>query len=225
MKKFAVIVAAGSGTRMGSDLPKQFLELQGKPILQHTLERFLDAAFDIEVILVLPKDGMQQGRQIVDAMEEGARVRIVEGGETRFHSVQNGISLINEPSLVAVHDAVRCLVSGALIRHCYAQAAEFGMAVPAIPAKDSIRLMQSLGAQALDREQVRIIQTPQTFRSAILLPAFDQPYDPSFTDEATVVEKAGVAVRLVEGEDSNIKITVPVDLLIAAKLMEEQIRI
>jgi len=225
MKKFAIIVAAGTGTRMGTDTPKQFLQLQGRPILEHTLARFLEAFPDLEVILVIHREWMEEGRKIASNMRDAARVRIVEGGETRFHSVQNGLGLVNEPGLVAVHDAVRCLVSVSLIRHCYGQAGEHGMAIPAVPAKDSIRVVGELGARVIERDQVRIIQTPQTFRSSILLPAFDQPYDPAFTDEATVVEKTGVNIRLVEGEESNIKITLPFDLLIAEKILEERAKI
>lgn len=225
MKKFAVIVAGGMGTRMGSEKPKQFLELQGKPILQHTLERFLDAFPDLEIILVLPNEWLEEGESLVSNLRESSRVKIIGGGVTRFHSVQNGLSLIDEPSLVAVHDAVRCLVSVSLIRHCYGQAAEHGMAIPAIPAKDSIRVVHELGADMIERDRVRIIQTPQTFRSSILLPAFDRPYDSSFTDEATVVEKSGVVIRLVEGEETNFKITHPIDLLIAEKILQDQVRL
>jgi 2-C-methyl-D-erythritol 4-phosphate cytidylyltransferase len=225
MKKFAIIVAAGTGTRMGTDTPKQFLELKGRAILEHTLARFLEAFPDLEVILVLNKEWMQEGKRIADKMRDAARIKIVEGGETRFQSVQNGLGLVTEPGLIAVHDAVRCLVSVSLIRHCYGQAAEYGMAIPAVPAKDSIRVVGELGAVAIERDQVRIIQTPQTFRSAILLTAFDQPYDPAFTDEATVVEKTGVTIKLVEGEETNIKITLPIDLLIAEKILEEHAKI
>ena len=144
-----------------------------------------------------------------------APVEFVEGGETRFHSVKNGLSLVNERAVVFVHDAVRCLLSPSLITRCFEQAKQQGSAIPVITAKDSIRLLTTTGNQSLNREQVMLVQTPQVFLSDWILPAFEVTYESSFTDEASVVEKSGRPIHLIAGEVSNIKITEPVDLLIA----------
>lgn len=222
MKKYAVIVAGGSGLRMGTPLPKQFLPLVGKPVLQHTLDAFLGAYPDLEVILVLAEAFVVNGEQIVAASSDPSRVWITVGGSTRFHSVKNGLQHIRQHSIVFVHDAVRCLVTPDLIRRCYETALEKGNAVPAIAAVDTIRIEYLHQNEQLDRSKVRIIQTPQTFFSEIIQAAFEQEYKESFTDEASVVEGLGVNIVLVEGEDTNIKITRPVDLLIAERILEER---
>ena len=221
MKKYAVIVAGGAGLRMGGSLPKQFLLLKEKPVLYYTIKTFLDAYTDIQVILVLPVDYTDMGQEIIDAWFDKDRIRITAGGETRFHSVRNGLSLIDEESIIFVHDGVRCLLSTDLIHRCYQQAVETGTAIPAIPSKDSIRLLTDEGNEAFDRNKVMLIQTPQTFHSKILIPAFQIDYKDKFTDEATVVEAFGMKVSLVEGEERNIKITRPVDIVIAEQLLNE----
>ncbi len=220
MQKIAVIVAGGMGQRMGAAVPKQFLLLNGKSILWHTLQRFLSTWDDLHVILVLPKEHQEEGHKIVESLQASDRVRITEGGDTRFQSVKNGLSLITTPSVVFVHDGVRCLVSSELIKKCYEQAIEKGSAIPAVAATDSIRIVEGEGHYVADRNLVRIIQTPQTFLSEFLLPAFEQPYQTSFTDEATVVENAGTKVFLIEGEYTNIKITRPEDLQIAEQILQ-----
>jgi len=222
MKKYAIIVAGGNGTRMGTTMPKQFLLLQQKPLLWYTLDTFLHAFDDIRIILVLPKENKEEGVKIIQTLNAAARVTIAEGGVTRFHSVQNGLALVTEPSVIFVHDGVRCLVTKDLIHRCYEQAVNKGSAIPVVTATDSIRIMEDEDHYVVNRNNVRIIQTPQTFRSHLLLPAFEQPYDESFTDEATVVEASGETVYLVEGEYDNIKITRPVDLLIAEKILSER---
>ena len=221
MNKYAVIVAGGSGSRMGGTLPKQFLLLKDKPVLYYTIKTFLESYPDIQVILVLPVDYTDMGQEIIDAWFDKERIRITAGGETRFHSVQNGLSLIEEESIIFVHDGVRCLLSTDLIHRCYLQAVETGTAIPAIPSKDSIRLLTDEGNEAFDRNKVMLIQTPQTFHSKILIPAFQIDYKDKFTDEATVVEAFGMKVSLVEGEERNIKITRPVDIVIAEQLLNE----
>ncbi|MBP8244190.1 MAG: 2-C-methyl-D-erythritol 4-phosphate cytidylyltransferase [Chitinophagaceae bacterium] len=221
MNKYAVIVAGGSGSRMGGTLPKQFLLLKDKPVLYYTIKTFLESYPDIQVILVLPVDYTDMGQEIIDAWFDKERIRITAGGETRFHSVQNGLSLIEEESIIFVHDGVRCLLSTDLIHRCYQQAVETGTAIPAIPSKDSIRLLTDEGNEAFDRNKVMLIQTPQTFHSKILIPAFQIDYKDKFTDEATVVEAFGMKVSLVEGEERNIKITRPVDIVIAEQLLNE----
>ncbi|MCY7312038.1 MAG: 2-C-methyl-D-erythritol 4-phosphate cytidylyltransferase, partial [Chitinophagaceae bacterium] len=149
-------------------------------------------------------------------------IRIAAGGDTRFQSVKNGLALIENESIIFVHDGVRCLLSNKLIHRCYVQAVETGTAIPAVVSKDSIRLLTDEGNEAFDRNKVMIIQTPQTFHSKILLSAFQIDYKDNFTDEATVVEAYGMKVSLVEGEENNIKITRPLDLLIAEKILEEK---
>lgn len=216
MKKYAIIVAGGSGTRMGASVPKQFLLLAGKPILQHTIEAFLNAFPDMELIVVLP----EVNNEIVSSLNlNNNRIRTVKGGQTRFGSVKNGLGLTSSESIIFVHDAVRCLVSVELIRRCYEQALQKGTAIPVISCRDSIRWMENDGSKALDRNRVMLVQTPQVFRSDIILSAFSQEFKESFTDEASVVEGFGFRVDLIKGEENNIKITTPIDLLIAESLL------
>lgn len=219
MLKYAIIVAGGTGTRMGGQLPKQFMMLKNKPVLYYTIKTFLDSYDDMRVILVLPVDYMDMGQEIIDAYFDKDRIRMAVGGDTRFQSVKNGLQLIDDESIIFVHDAVRCLVTKKLIQSCYTKAVETGTAIPAIPSKDSVRLVTEDGNDAVNREKIMLIQTPQTFHSKILLPAFQIDYKDKFTDEATVVEAYGLKISLVEGEESNIKITRPVDLIVAESLM------
>jgi 2-C-methyl-D-erythritol 4-phosphate cytidylyltransferase len=223
MKKYAVIVAGGSGTRMGNVTPKQFLLLKGKPLLWYTIDSFLRAFDDIEIILVLPKEHFSKGEKIAAQLNAENKIKIVSGGNTRFDSVKAGLTLVTEVSVVFVHDGVRCLISVPLIKRCYKQALEKGSAIPAVTATDSIRILKNGFHEVKDRQQVRIIQTPQTFLSNILLPAFEQNFNESFTDEATVVEASGKEIFLTEGEYDNIKITRPIDLLIAEKIIEDRL--
>ena len=222
MKKYAIIVAGGSGTRMGGTLPKQFMLLRDKPVLYYTLRIFIEAYDDLQVILVLPVDYTDMGQEIIDAFFDKDRIRITAGGDTRFQSVKNGLALVEEESVVFVHDGVRCLLTKDLIHRCYLQAVETGTAIPAIPSKDSIRLITEEGNTAFDRNKVMLIQTPQTFHSKIIVPAFQIDYKDKFTDEATVAEAYGMKVSLVEGEETNIKITRPVDLLLAEQILAER---
>lgn len=219
MNKYAIIVAGGSGVRMGGTLPKQFMLLKDKPVLYYTLETFLEAYEDLQIILVLPIDYTDMGQEIIDAYFDKDRIRITAGGDSRFQSVKNGLALVDKESIIFVHDGVRCLVSTDLIHRCYQQALETGTAIPAVVSKDSIRLMTEEGSTAFDRNKVMLIQTPQTFHSKILLPAFQIDYKDKFTDEATVVEAFGMKVSLVEGEENNIKITRPIDLLAAEQVL------
>jgi len=222
MKKYAVIVAAGSGLRMGSSTPKQFLLLQGKPLLWHTITAFLHAFADLEVILVLSPNYIETGKRIIQTTIAPDRIIVIEGGETRFHSVQNGLVHINHTSIIFVHDGVRCLVTNDLIQRCYNIAIEKGNAVPAVTSVDSIRIQKEDETEIIDRNKIKIIQTPQTFQSDILKTAFKQEYKTLFTDEASVVENSGVKINLVEGEETNIKITRPIDMIVAEKLLHER---
>lgn len=219
MKKFAVLVAGGSGTRMNADLPKQFLSVNKKPVLYYTVKSFLDAFDDIQIILVLPQDYIELGKEIVSSYFSNTNIQITAGGTSRFHSVKNGLSKVENDSVVFVHDAVRCLVSSNLIIRCYNQALELGSAIPAINSKDSIRVVEDGVNRSVNRSDIRLIQTPQVFKSDILLNAFELPYQDSFTDEASVVEYSGHNVELIEGEENNIKITYPIDIFIAEKLL------
>lgn len=207
---------------MGGSLPKQFLLLKDKPVLYYTIKTFLEAYDDLQIVLVLPMDFTDMGQEIIDAFFDKERIRITAGGDTRFQSVKNGLSLIDEESIIFVHDGVRCLVSKELIHRCYQQAVETGTAIPVVPSKDSIRLITEEGNEAFDRNKVMLVQTPQTFHSKILIPAFQIDYKDKFTDEATVVEAFGMKVSLVEGEENNIKITRPVDLLIAENILNDK---
>jgi 2-C-methyl-D-erythritol 4-phosphate cytidylyltransferase len=224
MQKYAIIVAGGTGTRMGSNTPKQFLLLNEKPVLYYTLKVFLEAYTDIQIILVLPEEYTDLGREIIDAYFDYSRIQITSGGETRFHSVKNGLALADKESIIFVHDAVRCLVTADLIHRCYENALKTGSAVPALRSKDSVRLLneEENDNEVLDRSKVVFVQTPQTFHSRILIPAFEIDYKERFTDEATVVEAFGLKISLVEGEENNLKITRPVDLFIAEKLLAEK---
>jgi 2-C-methyl-D-erythritol 4-phosphate cytidylyltransferase len=219
MKKYAVIVAGGSGIRMGGSLPKQFMLLKDKPVLYYTLKAFVDAYTDMQIILVLPVDYTDMGQEIIDAFFDKDQIRITAGGDTRFQSVKNGLALVEHESIVFVHDGVRCLISTDLIHRCYAAALETGSAIPVVTSKDSVRLLTEEGNDAIDRNRVMLVQTPQTFHSKILLPAFQIDYKDKFTDEATVTEAYGIKVSLVEGDDDNIKITRPIDLIIAEGIL------
>ena len=220
MKKTAVIVAGGNGSRMNTALPKQFLLLNGKPILYYTLHTFLKAYNDLNIILVLPEEYIAAGQEIIDAFFDYNRIQITVGGRTRFHSVQNGLQLIKTESIVFVHDGVRCLLSADLIQRCHDAAIEHGSAIPVIDSKDSVRMLRGGFYEAIDRLSIKLVQTPQTFHSKILLPAFKIDYKDRFTDEATVVESFGLKVHLIEGEENNFKITKPQDLLLAEQLLK-----
>ncbi|MCX6208843.1 MAG: 2-C-methyl-D-erythritol 4-phosphate cytidylyltransferase [Bacteroidetes bacterium] len=220
MKKYAVIVAGGSGVRMGATTPKQFLLLNNKPILWHTINAFLNSYNDIEIIVVLPKEHLQIGEDIKNIFINNiAQITLTTGGKTRFDSVKNGLQHIKEDSVVFVHDAVRCLLDRDLIERCYNQAVEKGSAIPVVAATDSIRIDDNGKHHIVNRNHIKIVQTPQTFLSKIILPAFEQNYNETFTDEATVVEAFGTNVFLCHGNYNNIKITRPVDLIIAEKLI------
>lgn len=220
MNKTAVIVAGGIGSRMNSDLPKQFILINNKPVLYYTLNSFLNAYPDLNIILVLPEEHIAAGQEIIDAYFNYDRIQITIGGRTRFHSVQNGLQLIADECIVFVHDAVRCLLSTKLIQRCYDAALEYGSAIPVIDCRDSVRIINGEENKAAERSNIKLVQTPQTFHSKIILPAFKIDYKDKFTDEATVVEAFGLKVNLIEGEETNLKITRKEDLLIAAQILQ-----
>lgn len=222
MEKYAVIVAGGAGTRMGSNLPKQFLTLRGRPVLWYTLNAFLSAFQDIKIILVLPATYQDPAQSLINSLALSANVVTTIGGQTRFESVKNGLTFVPDDALVFVHDGVRCLVTPDLIRRCYYATMANGNAIPAVSPVDSLRFETPTGSEMVDRSKVKLIQTPQTFLAASLKEAFLQPYRDVFTDEASVVESLGKNIHLVEGEITNLKITTPLDLLIADTILEKR---
>ncbi|MEO6453180.1 MAG: 2-C-methyl-D-erythritol 4-phosphate cytidylyltransferase [Ginsengibacter sp.] len=219
MKKYAVIVAGGTGTRMKNSIPKQFLLLNNKPVLFYTINAFLKAYDDLQVILVLPETHIDNGKQIIDGYFNNIHIQLINGGRTRFHSVQNGLSQIKEESIIFVHDGVRCLLTTNLIHRCYDAAIAFGTAIPVITSKDSVRIIKESDNEAVDRNIIKLVQTPQTFHSKILQEAYKTDYKDNFTDEASVAEAYGVKVHLIEGEKNNIKITDPIDLMLAENII------
>jgi len=220
MKQYAIIVAGGKGSRMGVDLPKQFLPVGGKPVLMHTLDVFYHYNSDIRLILVLPKDQQTYWSRLCGENHFFVPHLVVNGGQTRFHSVKNGLACIKEPGLVAVHDGVRPFVSLQVIDRCYRLAEETHAVVPVIDVVDSLREIDGDGSKAVAREKYRAVQTPQVFESELLKKAYEQPYQPAFTDDASVVEALGFPICLAEGNRENIKITTPFDMKIAQVLVE-----
>jgi len=222
MKKTAIIVAGGTGQRMGTTLPKQFLEIEGKSILLHTVNQFVAAFADIDFVIVLPADYIQEGKDLIASSGLIQQVQFNAGGETRFQSVKNGLAHVSPDAIVFVHDAVRCLLTPALIQSCYHQALEKGSAIPAVSSTDTIRITEGTKHHVVDRANVMMIQTPQTFNAALLIKAFEQAYQPAFTDEANVLEASGTEVYLIDGEYENIKITRPLDLAIAEYILAKR---
>ena len=221
-KKIAIIVAGGTGQRMGSVVPKQFLEIEGKSILLHTIDQFVNAFDDISLVVVLPEGYIEEGKKLLNNRTKNP-IQFIAGGETRFESVKNGLTAVKEKCIVFVHDAVRCLLTPALIQRCYQQAVENGSAIPAVSSTDTVRIMENETHHLFDREKVMLIQTPQTFQSEVILTAFNQAYQPNFTDEANVVEASGQPVYLVDEEFENIKITRPLDLAIATYVLTKRL--
>jgi len=219
MQLYVVIVAGGSGKRMGAEIPKQFLELVGKPVLMHTIERFKAFNEAIEIITVLPENQLRYWYELQKKYSFTVPQTLVKGGSTRFYSVRNGLKFVNVPGLVAIHDGVRPFVSIDTIKRCFETAEKLGNAIPVISLSDSIRMLTDQGSVPVDRRQMRLIQTPQVFSSALIKKAYKQNYRPEFTDDATVLEINGGKINLVEGNRENIKITNPEDLLISKALL------
>jgi 2-C-methyl-D-erythritol 4-phosphate cytidylyltransferase len=216
MKKYAIIVAGGKGVRMGNDIPKQFLELVGKPILMYSIERFYTYDNSISIIVVLPQFQIEYWNELCEKHHFAIPHTIVKGGEERFYSVKNGIDVISAvDSLVAIHDGVRPLVSNETIDRCYTVALEKGNAIPSIGVVDSVRIQYPYKNEIVDRNLLRLIQTPQTFQLKMLKDAYNQTWHSGLTDDATVIESLGYTINLVEGNRENIKVTSPIDLKLA----------
>lgn len=221
MKRFAIIVAGGSGTRFGGPLPKQFLPLKGTPVLMHTVGKF--AAAGAQVVLALPAAHMALWRQLCATHGFSVPHRVVEGGSSRFGSVKNALRALRLEAgdVVAVHDGVRPLASAALIERAFTTAGSAGSAVPVVAVSDSVRQVAPDGTSvALERATLRAVQTPQAFTAAVLTAAYAVDDNPLFTDDASVVEASGRRVTLIEGEPTNIKITHPLDIAIAEEIMD-----
>ena len=215
MKKFAIIVAGGSGSRMGSEIPKQFLEISGKPILMHTIQVFYSYDPEVEIILVLPEEQQKFWAELCIQYSFSITHKITSGGETRFQSVRNGLKLIDDSGIVFIHDGVRPLVSFETLEKCFETALKCGNAIPVLPASESLRKLEGNQNISVDRSLFFSVQTPQTFRTEQIQEAFRQNFDPEFTDDASVAEKAGFQIFMVEGNRENIKITTSTDLIIA----------
>ncbi len=222
---YIVIVAGGKGLRMGSELPKQFLPIGGKPVLMHTIERFHEYDNALKIILVLPKDQQEMWRELCEKHTFTIEHQIADGGATRFESSKSGLSLIPEgdDGLVGFHDGVRPFVSVDTIKRCYDEAQRTCAATPVTPITDSLRIMEKNGnTKSVERANYRSVQTPQVFNIAMVKMAFAQPFQESFTDDATVMEQFGCKISLVEGNRENIKITTPLDLKLAEILVKEK---
>ena len=219
---YIIIVAGGKGLRMGSDIPKQFLPIGGKPVLMRTLERFRAYSSALHIILVLPEAQQDYWRQLCEEYHFDVEHQIANGGQTRFHSVQNGLALVSDDAegVVGVHDGVRPFPSIEVIRNCYETAREKKAVIPVIPVVETVRhLLSNKKSVTVPRDEYRLVQTPQTFDIQLLKAANKQPYNDGFTDDASVVESYGHAITLVEGNRENIKITTPYDLKIAEVLI------
>ena len=226
-KKFLVVTAGGMGTRMGGPVPKQFMELEGKPILRLTLERFLEAEPDLQIITVLPETHIPTWRQYCLQANFRCPQRLVKGGFTRFHSVKNALEFVPDGALVAVHDGVRPLLSVARIRELFEKAQTVPALIPVMPVTDTLKVLEkkadgtlSATGQPIDRSRIYGAQTPQIFYSEGLKKAYTQGFDTLFTDDASVAERYQIPLTFTEGERLNIKITTPSDLDIARALAQ-----
>ena len=218
MKKYVIIVAGGSGKRMNSVIPKQFLLLAGKPVLMRTIEKFYCYNDNIQIITVLPDEQIEFWKTLCEKYSFTIPHKIVVGGSSRFFSVKNGLNLVETPSLVAVHDGVRPLVSTETISRCFDAAEKFDTAIPVLSSVDSLRQIIDNKSIAVDRDKYKIVQTPQIFNSELLKTAYLQDFDEKFTDDATVVESLGKEIYLTDGNRENIKITTEIDLKICETL-------
>jgi len=222
MQEHVIIVAGGTGDRMGGAVPKQFLDLAGKPVIFHTIQRFIDYREDIEIVIVMHPEYMDFWTELCGMCHFGREVNLVSGGAERFYSVKCGLdALSNQFGIVAVHDAVRPLASVGTIERCFNAAGEFGSAIPIVPVIDSLRVINDLDNHPVDRSRFRLVQTPQCFEMSLLREAYNQTYRPLFTDDASVVEALGHKMHLVQGNRENIKLTTPADMEIARAILQK----
>jgi 2-C-methyl-D-erythritol 4-phosphate cytidylyltransferase len=221
MKKFALIVAGGSGSRMKHNIPKQFILINDRPVLMHTFDAFINFDAKIEFILVLPPDQLTLWNSLCEMHQFRFEYKIAFGGETRFHSVKNGLDLITGDGIVFIHDGVRPLVSKQTLQNCFETALEKGNALPVIPVSESVRVVEGIENRAVDRTKYFLVQTPQTFQTTLIQKAFHQVTSGLFTDDASVLESFGETIHLVEGNRENIKITYPEDLVFAETFLKQ----
>lgn len=219
MERSVIITAGGTGKRMGGDLPKQFLLLAGKPLLFHAIERFHTFDPAAQLILSLPASWIPYWKDLCANLNFTIQHEVIEGGKERFHSIQNALDHATG-QLIAVHDGVRPLASLETIRNCFEMAAGSGSAVPVVEMKESLRKLSENGSKALVRNEYRLVQTPQVFRAEILRNAYAQEYHDAITDDASLVEACGTVISLVQGNETNIKITSPADLLFAEAILK-----
>lgn len=222
MKKFALLVAGGSGSRMNSSVAKQFMELGGKPVLMHTFECFANYDADIEFVLVLPEKEVEYWKYLCEKHRFKIGHKLAFGGKHRFQSVKNGLEMIHGEGVVFIHDGVRPLVSATTLENCYLTAIEKGNALPVVPINESVRFADEDGNKTVDRSKYWLVQTPQTFKTEIIRKAYDQNYLEKFTDDASVLEESGETIHLVKGNRENIKITYPEDLVVARSFLFPQ---
>lgn len=218
--EYAIIVAGGSGSRMKSDIPKQFIEINGLPILMRTINAFHRYSEALKIILVIPEDQFSIWHDLVKRYHFSISCQLVNGGKTRFNSVENGLATIEGDGLVAIHDGVRPFVSSQIISRSYESAKEFGSGIATVPPKDSIRLVSESGNRNVNRDDYRLVQTPQTFNVDKIKQAYREATNNNFTDDASVFESSGQQICLVAGDYKNIKITTPEDIEIAQALLE-----
>ena len=219
MNQYVIIVAGGKGLRMGSDLPKQFLPIGNKPVLMRTMEVFRKFDANLQIILVLPLAQQEFWEQLCEKYHFTVEHTIADGGETRFHSVKNGLAKVQGPGLVGVHDGVRPFVSVEVIRNCYDLAKQYKAVIPVIDVVETLRHLTNTGSETVSRNDYKLVQTPQVFDIELLRQAYAQEYTPFFTDDASVVEAMGVSVYFAPGNRENIKITTPFDLKIGSALL------
>ncbi|MDR3285864.1 MAG: 2-C-methyl-D-erythritol 4-phosphate cytidylyltransferase [Prevotellaceae bacterium] len=220
MKNAVIIVAGGIGSRMGSHVPKQFLLINNKPVLMHTIKKFIDFDENIDIIITLPENQIQTWKNLCIKYDFRHNHTIIKGGITRFHSVRNALEKISENyKIIAVHDGVRPLINGETIRKCFDLATEKGNAVPVIQINESIRRIRENTSEIVNRDEIYIVQTPQIFAQDIIKQAYKQNYIPEFTDDASVVEKSGITINFIEGHRENIKITFPADIVFAERFV------
>ena len=219
-KNAVIIVAGGKGKRFQSNIPKQFLEISGKPVLMHTIEKFWAFDNDIKIILVLPENQINYWQKLCEQHKFSLPHTIVKGGRERFFSVKNGLQIVENEQVIAVHDGVRPLVSVQTIAKGFETASKYGSAVPVVPVTSSVRMIENGENFHIDRANLRIVQTPQVFKSDILKKSYSQNYTDFFTDDASVIEKAGYKIHLFDGNLENIKITTKFDLLFAEVLLK-----
>jgi 2-C-methyl-D-erythritol 4-phosphate cytidylyltransferase len=222
MRNSVIVVAGGSGKRMGANLPKQFLEIDNKALIIYTLEKFLEFDSEIEIVLVINKTFFEYWERAKNKAAFDYPVKIAEGGETRFHSVKNGLGKLEGRQLIGIHDSVRSLLSPEMIRRVYNAAEKFGCAIPCVPLKESVRELIGNKSRSIDRSSILVVQTPQVFRSEILFKSYETACESAFTDDASVVERAGYEISIVQGDEYNLKITTPEDFEMAKLLLTAQ---